>query len=339
MECSRCDAPAVLTQRYSGQHLCERHLRESVGSRVTGRIREDGLLASDDETWVVGLSGGKDSSVLLEVLADTFCDDPRVELVALTLDEGIEGYRDDAVRGAERLADELGVRHEVVAFEDEFGVRVDDEVEAHVTGGDAAGDGGDASDGGDADAGGGGKHCAYCGVFRRTALNRHAERLGATKLLTGHNLDDVAQTALMNLLDGDVDRMARHYRASLSPRSEAGQHDDGDGDGHFVRRAKPLRDVPEKEVAVYAQLADLPVHMEECPNAAGATRGHVRDLLLSYEEQHPGTRHSIVSAYEELGERLDWDGADAGGVSPCVDCGEPTPSERCRACAMLDEVA
>lgn len=345
MECSRCDAPAVLTQRYSGQHLCERHLRESVGSRVTGRIREDGLLASDDETWVVGLSGGKDSSVLLEVLADTFREDPRVELVALTLDEGIEGYRDDAVRGAERLADELGVRHEVVAFEDEFGVRVDDEVEAHVAGGGAAG--ADAADG-DGDSGGsgtGGKHCAYCGVFRRTALNRHAERLGATKLLTGHNLDDVAQTALMNLLDGDVDRMARHYRASLSPRSEAGQHEGTDpaasapSDG-FVRRAKPLRDVPEKEVAVYAQLADLPVHMEECPNAEGATRGHVRDLLLSYEEQHPGTRHSIVSAYEELGERLDWDGAaEADGVSPCVDCGEPTAGERCRACAMLDEVA
>jgi len=304
VDCSLCDQTAVLHQPYSGKHVCETHLYESVESRVKSRVREDELLEGE-ERWVVGLSGGKDSSVLLDVLARTFDDNPSVETVALTLDEGIEGYRDDAVDAARELTDRLGVRHEVVGFEDEFGVRVDDEV---------------------ADAEG--KPCSYCGVFRRTALNRHAERLGATKLLMGHNLDDVAGTALMNFLDGGVDRMARHYRASLSTEET----------DEFVRRAKPLRDVPEKEVAVYAQLKDLPVYLEECPNAEGATRRDVHETLAEFERDRPGTRHSVVAAYEEIASRLGWDETE---VAACDRCGEPTSAESplCRACSMLADVA
>jgi uncharacterized protein (TIGR00269 family) len=303
MECSLCDEPAVLRQAYSGKHVCESHLYDSVESRVKSRVREDDLLEGD-ERWVVGVSGGKDSSVLLDVLARTFDDNPSVEIVALTLDEGIAGYRDDAIEASRRLTDRLGVRHEVVEFEDEFGVRVDDEVA-------------------EAD----GKPCSYCGVFRRTALNRHAEELGATKLLMGHNLDDVAGTALMNFLDGGVDRMARHYSASLSTEESDA----------FVRRAKPMRDIPEKEVAVYAQLKDLPVYLEECPNAEGATRRDAHEMLMEYERQHPGTRHSVVAAYERIASQLDWDDAE---VSSCDRCGEPTSAENelCRACSMLAEV-
>lgn len=303
MECSKCKETAVLKQTYSGNHLCETHLYNAIESRVKSRVREDNLLEGN-ETWVVGLSGGKDSTALLDVLARTFRENPSVEIIALTLDEGIEGYRNKAVDAAREITHELNVRHEVVEFDTEFGVTIDE-----VTAGNQRH-----------------KPCAYCGVFRRTALNKHAERLGATKLLTGHNLDDVAQTALMNFLDGDIERMARHYRASLSPRDEAGD---------FVRKAKPLRDVPEKEIAVYCKLKDLPVYLEECPNAEGATRGDARDLLLEYERRHPGTRHSIIAAYEKLAEQLEWSKTD---VTPCEECGEPTPQEFCRSCSMLQEV-
>lgn len=304
MECSNCSQPAVLRQAYSGKHLCETHLYESVEKRVKQRIREDDILQGD-ETWVVGLSGGKDSSVLLDIIARVFDDNPSVEIVALTLDEGIEGYRDESVKEAERLCDRLGIRHEVVEFDEDIDVTMDEVVDQKPQR----------------------QACSYCGVFRRTLLNRHAERLGATKLLMGHNLDDVAQTALMNFLDGDVERMSRHYRASLSPKNE---------EGDFVRRAKPLRDVPEKEIAVYAQLKDLPVYLEECPNAEGATRGDIRDLLMEYERKHPGTRHSLMSSYEKIAERLDWSSQD---LVECDRCGEPTTGDLCRACSMLEEVS
>lgn len=93
---------------YSGAHLCERHFTRSVEKRVRRRIREDDMLSreatpEDPETWVIGLSGGKDSVVLTEILAETFGEDPRIELVALSIHEGIEGYRDESLAASEEL--------------------------------------------------------------------------------------------------------------------------------------------------------------------------------------------------------------------------------------------
>ena len=273
--------------------------------RVKSRIRKDRIL-DDGDVWMVGLSGGKDSTVLLYILDRVFSENPTVDIKAATLDEGIEGYRNEAVEASKELTDLLDVEHHVFSFDDLYDVTVDE-----ITAGDNPG-----------------KPCSYCGVFRRSALNHAAEKLDATKLVMGHNLDDVAQTALMNFLDGDVERIARHYQASLSP---------GHNDSGFVRRVKPLRDIPEKEVALYAQLKDLPVYLEECPNAEGATRGEIRDMLLEYERRHPGTRHSIMNAYEEIASHLDID-KDQKDVSRCNRCGEPTTGKLCRKCSLLEEI-
>jgi len=116
---------------------------------------------------------------------------PRIELVALSIHEGIEGYRDESLDACVELTEDLGIRHEVVHYEDEFDVRMDDVVEDDPESMAA---------------------CAYCGVFRRDVLSRYAEELGADKLLTGHNLDDEAETALMNFLEGDVRQMAKALR-------------------------------------------------------------------------------------------------------------------------------
>jgi hypothetical protein len=58
---------------------------------------------------------------------------------------------------------------------------------------------------------------------------------------------------------------------------------------------------------------------------------------MEYERQHPGTRHSVVAAYERIASQLDWDDAEVGS---CDRCGEPTSAENelCRACSMLAEV-
>jgi len=184
--------------------------------------------------------------------------------------------------------------------------------------------------------------CAYCGVFRRDLLSRYAEEYDADKLLTGHNLDDEAQTAMMNFLEGDVEQMAKHFDASLGSFTDEGEtparvHGE---DGPFVPRAKPLRDVPEKEVALYAQLEDLPAHITECPHSSEAYRGEIQDLLWDLEERHPGARHSIISGYEELArlaaERYrDGEGPDLG---ECERCGAATTRDRCRKCALVDAV-
>ncbi|SEW08257.1 tRNA 2-thiolation protein NcsA [Halobacterium jilantaiense] len=319
MDCTKCDRDAVMHAAYSGAHLCEPHFLESVERRVRRRVREDDMLPADatpedPETWVVGLSGGKDSVVLTDILHDTFEEDPRVELVALTIHEGIEGYRDESLDACEELVAERGIRHEVATYREEFDVEMDDVAEDDPL--DMA-------------------PCAYCGVFRRDVLARYADEYDADKLLTGHNLDDEAETALMNVFEGNVEQVAKHFDASLGP---FGERNEKDG---MIPRAKPLRDVPEKEVALYAQLRDLPVHMEECPHASEAFRGEIQDLLLKLEENHPGTRHSIMAGYEELASlAADEYGDDEDGetVGECEECGAPTTQDRCRKCALVDAV-
>jgi len=318
MECDKCGESAVMHAAYSGLHLCEEHFRRSVETRVRKRIRDDGLLSDDTtpddpERWLIGLSGGKDSVVLTEILHETFAKDPRVELVALTIHEGIEGYRDASLDACLELTDDLDIRHEVVSYADEYGLEMDDVADDDPL--DMA-------------------PCAYCGVFRRDALSRYAEAFDADKLLTGHNLDDEAQTAMMNLLSGDVAQVAKHFDASL------GGFDDRTVDDAFVPRAKPLRDVPEKEVALYAHLSDLPTHMAECPHASEAYRGEIQRHLYELEENHPGTRHSIMAGYERLAKlaaerHRSGDGAPQG---ECMRCGAPTNNDVCRKCELVDAV-
>jgi uncharacterized protein (TIGR00269 family) len=320
MECDKCGREAVMHAAYSGLHLCKTHLCVSVEKRVRRRIREDGLLSAaatpdDPETWVVGLSGGKDSVVLTHILAETFGKDPRIDLVALSIHEGIEGYRDASLDASEELTRELDIRHEVVTYAEEFGLRMDQVAEDDPEGM---------------------APCAYCGVFRRDILERYAADLGADKLLTGHNLDDEAQTALMNFFSGDVKQMAKHFDASLGPFPDRAETD------RFVPRAKPLRDVPEKEVALYAHLMDLPAHITECPHASEAYRGEIQQLLLEIEESHPGTRHSILSGYEELAElaalRHRENGDDDSEFGECDRCGAPTARDICRKCYLVEAV-
>jgi uncharacterized protein (TIGR00269 family) len=317
VECTKCGREAVTHAAYSGSHLCESHLLESVERRVRRRVRKDGLVSreatpEDPDTWLIGLSGGKDSVVLTRILYDTFAEDPRIELVALTVHEGIEGYRDESVAACEELTADLEIEHEVVSYDEEFDVRMDDVVEDDPENMAA---------------------CAYCGVFRRDVLSRYADEYDADLLLTGHNLDDEAQTALMNFLEGDVEQIAKHFDASLGPMDERHEED------AFVPRAKPLREVPEKEVALYAHLADLPAHITECPHASEAYRGEIQELLHDLEENHPGTRHSIMAGYEELAAvAADRYREGDGPSGECEECGAPTTRERCRKCALLSSI-
>ncbi|WP_138005123.1 tRNA 2-thiolation protein NcsA [Halalkalirubrum salinum] len=318
MECDKCDREAVMNAAYSGAHLCEVHFCRSVEKRTRRRIRSDALIPKDatpdePECWVIGLSGGKDSVVLTHILDETFGKDPRIEMLALTIHEGIEGYRDKSVEACVELADDLDMRHELVSYDEEFGVRMDDVAESDPLNM---------------------APCAYCGVFRRDLLERYAEEFGADKLLTGHNLDDEAQTALMNFLEGDVKQVAKHFDASL------GSFEDRHTQNEFVPRAKPLRDIPEKEVALYAHLKDLPAHITECPHASEAYRGEIQQLLWDLEENHPGTRHSIVAGYEELAKLAadEYRGAGEADLNDCENCGAKTSGTRCRKCKLVDAI-
>ena len=109
--------------------------------------------------------------------------------------------------------------------------------------------------------------CTFCGILRRRLLNEAALKLGATKVATGHNLDDEAQTVFINLIRGDVSRLIRLGIKPLKYREG------------FIPRVKPLRYIPEKEIAIYAYLMGFPLYERECPYVRASLRDEIRDIL------------------------------------------------------------
>ncbi|WP_298668529.1 TIGR00269 family protein [uncultured Methanofollis sp.] len=292
-----CTEPPITVLRGSGERLCARHFSASVEGRVRETVEGTGMV-QDSDVVVVGLSGGKDSTVLLSILSRLLRGRP-VRVVAVTVDEGIAGYREETIRTARAITAACGVEHVIVSFEDYCGRTLDSLVRQRP------------------------EHpCTICGVLRRRLLQNAARDLGATRLATGHCLDDEAQSALMNILNGDLRRIVR-----------TGVPDTG----AFVPRIKPLRDIPEKEVTLYGVVQGIYTPLPECPYAGEALRSDVRTLLSTLEYRHPGTMVRLMEGYGRLRERVGGC-AEAGRVSYCPDCGEPSTGGLCRACELLRDL-
>ena len=298
MRCSSCDAPAILDQPYRSGHACAAHFVASVDERVRHEFHRQ-LPRFPGGTIAVALSGGKDSAVALTLAHRYFHRRSTVRLLALTVDEGIAGYRPATVRAAAELTGRLGVEHRVVRAAAELGTTTDAAAEELP----------------------GTIPCSFCGVWRRQLLNRAARAAGADALILGFNLDDLAQTVLMNLVRGDLDRLVR-----MAPHRVA--------QPGLVPRIAPLALVPEREVFLYARLKQLPFDHRECPHAQRASRNLFREVVWQLEESLPGTRQSLLRTHERLVER--WlRSEETAAPQRCRSCGEPSAGELCRACEYL----
>jgi len=304
--CDACAAPAVVHQRYSGRRYCGRHLDRSVRKKVGKELRQQLHLDGRHTTILVAISGGKDSAVLLSMLHDLLGKRPDVTLIGGCVDEGIEGYRPPSMEAAKQLCADLGLRFEHVAFRDLEFLDMDDVVDAM---------GRTTSDGAPTTA------CAYCGVFRRQGINALAQRVGADVVALGHNLDDVAQTVMMNLVAGKVERSLR--MAPHTHRVEEG----------LAPRIIPLRPIPEQEVHLVALHRGLPMHHETCPNAEGAQRWRMRETVAQLEEERPGTRHGLVRTLDAI-RSLAESGEPERHVNACQRCDGPSSGPVCKACEM-----
>jgi len=298
--CSSCGGPAVTFVRYSGAHLCKRHFIDFIEGKVSREFRRQVKL-DGRATVAVALSGGKDSVVALRILHGMLSPRRGTRIMAITVDEGVRGYRPAAIRIAARNCKDIRVEHHVISFKEAFGLTMDSSRAAW----------------------GAKTPCTYCGVLRRHCLNLEARRLGADFLATGLNLDDTAQSVLMNICRGDAARLAR-----LGPH---GRERAQDG---LVPRIQPLRQVTDKESFLYATLKGFPVHHSVCPYAGTAMRNRFRDMVQELERSSPGTRFCILNSYDEIRKWLEPHFPPAG-LAPCVKCGEPSMDGLCEACKLV----
>ncbi len=305
ISCSKCPKPSITYIRYSGAHLCKEHFNTFFEQRVKKELSKQFKLRSASKI-AVALSGGKDSTVALYLLNKIYRKHKNIEFVAITVDEGINGYRPASIKVSERAAKELNIPHKIVTFKDKIGYDLDSIITQIEK------------------AGGNVLACSYCGVFRRFCLNTEAKALEATRLATGHNLDDISQSIFMNLFRADLTKLAR-----LGPHKKVQKG--------LVPRIMPLRVIPEKESYLYSMINGIEIHDGECPYAIYAQRGRYRDVLAQFEEESPGTRHSLLRTYEQLADLLlkKFGPID---LNNCDKCGEPTSGVVCKSCIFKDEL-
>ena len=145
-------------------------LESRIATKVTRAITEFGLIEDGDRV-MVGLSGGKDSWALIQILDVLRRRAPiTFSIVAVNIDSGYEGFEHEKI--AETCAArgwELHVEHT------DIGETIEDILEESDT------------------------PCSLCARLRRGALYRLADNVGASKIALGHHADDFIETLLLNV--------------------------------------------------------------------------------------------------------------------------------------------
>lgn len=302
--CSKCGKKAVFHRKYEGSYLCRNHFILSFESKAKKTIRKDRMIQRGDRI-AFALSGGKDSSAILYLINKIFGKRKDLSFFAISIDEGIPGYRKESLEIAKRLCEKLGIKHHVFSFSKEFGETLKKKVEGIKKS--------EAWEG---------TACTYCGLARRWLLNRKARELGADKIVFGMNLDDEIQGIVMDYVRGDLMRLSRMGGEPIV-RNKL-----------FVPRIKPFREIPEKEVGLYALLIGLEIQENECPYLEGP-RFRVRDFLNDLEAESSGTKFSVLKTFEKLLPSVrEIVKKEKVKIVKCAKCGEPSSQKVCKTCEL-----
>merc|ERR1712025_717516 len=210
------------------------------------------------------------------------------------------GYRDDSLETVKRNRDQYGIPLKILSYEDLYGWTMD-KIVSQV---------------------GLKNNCTFCGVFRRQALDRGAMQLGVTKIVTGHNADDIAETVIMNILRGDIARLQRCTAITTSS-------------DEMIPRCKPLKYTYEKEIVMYAYFKKLDYFSTECIYSPNAYRGHARAYIKDLEKIRPTAIMDIIHSGEQL-KFKDSVKEKLPSQGNCTRCGYISSMEICKACLLLE---
>lgn len=263
----RCNTQRAVVKRPKNHHKICRECFLTVFEDEVHHTITSSRLFQRGERIAIGASGGKDSTVLASVLKTlNERHDYGLDLVLLSVDEGIKGYRDDSLETVKRNAVQYDMPLQIVGYDKLYGWTMDQVVETIGKKG----------------------NCTYCGVFRRQALDRGAKMLEIKHVVTGHNADDIAETVLMNLLRGDLPRLSRSTSIVTGDSS------------NDVKRSKPLKYAYEKEIVLYAHHKKLDYFSTECIYSPEAFRGTARSLIKNLEKVRPSAILDIVRSGEDM---------------------------------------
>lgn len=273
-----------------------RNLISELEEKARETIEKYSLLDKKDRV-LVAASGGKDSTVALYLLKKF-----GYKAEALYINLRLGKYSEDCLKNLEKFCEEQKIKLHILDINEEFGMRmcnircgVQEKIKV--------------------------SNCMVCGIVKKWLLNKEARKLKADKIVTGHHLDDEAQTVIMNFLQGNL-----MLGANSGPRTGIVE------DEKFIPRIKPLYFIPEEDIKKYCELKGFPVIYQKCPCAASSLRIRTRAFLNGYDKR---VKLRIVENFmkllPELSERaMEWK------IIYCKICGEPARNEVCKKCSLLN---
>ncbi len=302
MMCTKCSSSQSVYQRsYSGEYLCRKCFLRSIEDKTSRTISKFSMIERGDRV-AVGVSGGKDSLSLLYVLKKLFDDhSTQNELIAVTIDEGIAGYRDESLRIVAKFCSELGIESNVLGYKSLFGVDMDEAMLQRPSEKMSS--------------------CSMCGTFRRRAIDLAAEEVGANVVATAHNLDDQIHTFMINLLAGNAERIGWIYPQPVQY-------------GTRMKKIKPFIELYEYEIAFYALQRELPFQSEECPYMNESIRTELREFFNVLEKAHPGVKYNAYNTMLKISKSIRGSTSNTA-ASKCSSCGRDSTGEICSVCKVV----
>ncbi|NSL75251.1 MAG: TIGR00269 family protein [Thaumarchaeota archaeon] len=296
--CTKCSGNPVYFRRYSGERLCSECFSSSIIEKARKTIKKHKMLKYGEKI-AVGVSGGKDSLALLDILIKMQREN-EYELVAITIDEGIKNYREEAVELAIKACEKYDVEHVNMSFRELFGFTLDNVLENRN----------DVKN----------TSCSICGPLRRRGIELAAKKIGVNTIATGHNLDDMLQTFMINLLSGDVYRIKQSKPYSM-PK-----------EGFEFKKIKPFMEIYENEIAFYSFQNNLPFQSTDCPHMNENIRNELRDVVNNLEKNHPGIKFSLMKSMEDITENIE---LKPKKLVTCLVCGNSSSSSPCSVCKTI----
>lgn len=163
--------------------------------------------------------------------------------------------------------------------------------------------------------------CSICGMVKRYIMNRETGAFDC--LATGHTLDDEASVALGNILQWQTGYLERQYPVLQENQS-------------LKKKIKPFTFTFEKEIKLYAQIAEIEYVKEKCPFSANATSLLYKKAFDILEERMP---HIKLSFYKKLVKKRFFIPEEEVKLRPCRRCGYLTVDEVCNFCKLKEKLS
>jgi len=264
---------------------------ENVEKKVLSTIKKYKLF-SKGEKIVVALSGGKDSTSVLYLL-NKHKKILEISVEAMMIELGF-GQSFEGKENLIKFCKELGIKFTLL--------KLNSKQKSSLLGAEKKGF----------------NTCYVCGILKKRLINKFALENNFDKVVTGHNLDDGAETILMNFLKGNI-----FSGASTEPITKKQEK--------LIQRVKPLFFISNKEVEKYAKKMKFPVVFTRCPYLKSTYRLGVRQGFEIVKLDNK-KKLKIVENWLKLIPKLRK--KDLREFKKCEICGVTCSGKICSACSV-----